>query len=132
MDDYSIPPTYLQADLRSYPLTDLLPTKFDCILIDAPLEEYSNTYPTRCSGPSDFKDGDRSYWTWEELGELPIPQVANNPGFIWIWVGSGRGAESGLEKGRELLAKWGYRRCEDIVWLKTNKLRPGLEVRLPT
>ncbi|CAK5270972.1 unnamed protein product [Mycena citricolor] len=23
--------------------------------------------------------------------------------------------------GREVLAKWGYRRCEDVVWVKTNK-----------
>lgn len=30
----------------------------------------------------------------------------------------------GLEKGRELLASWGYRRCEDIVWLRTNKADP--------
>lgn len=30
----------------------------------------------------------------------------------------------GLEKGRELLAGWGYRRCEDIVWLKSNRKNP--------
>ena len=32
-----------------------------------------------------------------------------------MWVGSGEY----LEMGRELLKHWGFRRCEDIVWLKT-------------
>jgi hypothetical protein len=27
----------------------------------------------------------------------------------------------GLQEGRNMLYKWGYRRCEDIVWLRTNK-----------
>lgn len=26
-----------------------------------------------------------------------------------------------FKKGRELFKKWGYKRCEDIVWVKTNK-----------
>lgn len=25
-----------------------------------------------------------------------------------------------MERGREILTKWGYRRCEDIVWVRTN------------
>lgn len=32
-----------------------------------------------------------------------------------MWVGSGEF----LEKGRDLLKHWGFRRCEDIVWIKT-------------
>ncbi|KAG8832861.1 folylpolyglutamate synthase [Serendipita sp. 399] len=36
-----------------------------------------------------------------------------------MWVGHGN--SDGLERGREVLAKWGFRRCEDIVWVKTNK-----------
>lgn len=31
------------------------------------------------------------------------------------------GSEEGLEAGRHCLNKWGYRRCEDVVWIKTNK-----------
>lgn len=34
---------------------------------------------------------------------------------MFLWVGSG--GRNGLEKGREILARWGYRRCEDICWL---------------
>ena len=46
-----------------------------------------------------------------------------------MWVGSGAG--DGLERGREVLAKWGYRRCEDVVWVKTNKTTnkgPGVRI----
>jgi len=119
--DHAHPPTYLEADLRSFELPSLLPVKYDCILIDPPLEEYTKSHPTHAPSKP---------WTWDEIAELPIPQIANNPGLIWLWVGSGKADEagvSGLDKGREILAKWGYRRCEDIVWLKTNAKRPGLE-----
>lgn len=38
---------------------------------------------------------------------------------MFLWVGA---ADSeGLERGRECLANWGFRRAEDIVWVKTNK-----------
>ncbi|KAG9014912.1 hypothetical protein FRB90_005123 [Tulasnella sp. 427] len=71
--------------------------KFDAILIDPP---YSSSF------------------SWDELENLPIPTLAADPSFVFLWVGSGAG--EGLEKGRALLAKWGYRRCEDVVWIKTN------------
>jgi N6-adenosine-specific RNA methylase IME4 len=58
-----------------------------------------------------------SFWTFEEIGNLKIEQVSATPSFIFLWCGS----EEGLDQGRLLLKKWGYRRCEDIVWLKTNK-----------
>lgn len=125
---HACPATYLKADLQSFHLSELLPTKFDSILIDPPLEEYARDYPGRVSG-------DKPFWTWDELAALPIPQIASNPGFIWLWVGSGKAdanGVSGLDKGRDLLAKWGYRRCEDIVWLKTNKRKPDLANEPPT
>lgn len=136
---HSSSPTILQANLRNYDLTQLLPTKFDCILIDPPLEEYARDYPTRLdlSSPSSSStlSDSKPYWTWEDLANLPIPAIAANPGFIWLWVGSGKADDngvSGLDKGRELLARWGYRRCEDIVWLKTNRKKPNLEDEPPT
>jgi N6-adenosine-specific RNA methylase IME4 len=33
-----------------------------------------------------------------------------------LWVG-----REHLDDGRELFKKWGYKRCEDVVWIKTNK-----------
>ncbi|KAJ7041199.1 MT-A70-domain-containing protein [Mycena alexandri] len=88
----SVGPSYL-------PFSELqgLHAKFDVILLDPPFS---------------------SSFTWENLQELPIPALAADPSFIFLWVGSGAG--EGLESGREVLAKWGYRRCEDVVWVKTN------------
>jgi mRNA (2'-O-methyladenosine-N6-)-methyltransferase len=59
-----------------------------------------------------------SSFTWNDLQDLPIPSLAADPSFVLLWVGSGAG--EGLERGRELLARWGFRRCEDIVWVKMN------------
>ncbi|EDR09433.1 uncharacterized protein LACBIDRAFT_319029 [Laccaria bicolor S238N-H82] len=91
---HSLPPTYIPYSQ----LTSLQPSKFDVILLDPP---FSSTF------------------TWDHLQEIPIPTLAADPSFVFLWVGSGAG--EGLERGREVLAKWGYRRCEDVVWVKTNK-----------
>ncbi|BGP42394.1 regulatory protein [Rhodotorula kratochvilovae] len=127
---HSIPPTYLNlpspppASSSSAPeaphspspsspmsaaLATLSPARFDAILLTPP--------------PS---------VSYAELAALDLGSRAATPGFVWLWVGSGQaglgaeGAEGGigLEKGRELLTSWGYRRCEDIVWLKTNRRDP--------
>ncbi|KAJ3727695.1 MT-A70-domain-containing protein [Lentinula raphanica] len=93
--NYSLPPSYLPyAELNS-----LIPSKFDVILLDPPFS---------------------SSFTWDHLQELPVPSLAADPSFVFLWVGSGAGG--GLERGREVLAKWGYRRCEDVVWVKTNHM----------
>jgi mRNA (2'-O-methyladenosine-N6-)-methyltransferase len=73
------------------------PCKFDVILIDPPFS---------------------SSFSWDHLEKLPIPQLAADPSYVFLWVGSGAG--EGLERGREVLGRWGYRRCEDVVWVKTN------------
>lgn len=91
------------------PLTELQnlpPSKFDAILVDPPFS---------------------SSFTWDTLAALPVPTLAADPSFVFLWVGSGAG--DGLERGREILYRWGYRRCEDVVWIKTNKdtnLGPGV------
>ncbi|KAG8857843.1 hypothetical protein FRB96_005562 [Tulasnella sp. 330] len=64
--------------------------RFDVILIDPPFS---------------------SSFTWDTLQSLPITPLAADPSFVFLWVGSGAG--EGLEKGREVLAKWGYRRPAD-------------------
>ncbi|CDO70412.1 hypothetical protein BN946_scf184999.g53 [Trametes cinnabarina] len=91
---HALPPTFLPfAELSS-----LHPSKFDVILIDPPFS---------------------SSFSWDDLQNLPIPALAADPSFVFMWVGSGSG--DGLERGREVMGKWGFRRCEDIVWVKTNK-----------
>ncbi|KAK7035359.1 regulatory protein [Paramarasmius palmivorus] len=91
---YSLPPSYLPFS----ELNTLIPCKFDVILLDPPFS---------------------SSFNWDDLQALPVPSLAADPSFVFLWVGSGAG--DGLERGREVLAKWGYRRCEDVVWVKTNK-----------
>ena len=39
--------------------------------------------------------------------------------FVFLWCGDGN--DHLLERGRECLRAWGFRRVEEIVWLKTNK-----------
>lgn len=94
VNSHATPPYYLPY----HELSSLHPNKFDIILLDPPFS---------------------SSFSWEQLLELPIPNLAADPSFVFLWVGSGAG--EGLERGREVLAKWGYRRCEDVVWVKTNK-----------
>ncbi|KAI4377799.1 hypothetical protein MLD38_015374 [Melastoma candidum] len=111
------PPMYYKCDLREFELTpEFFGTKFDVILIDPPWEEYVHRAP----GVADHME----YWTFEEILNLKIEAIADTPSFIFLWVGDG----VGLEQGRQCLKKWGFRRCEDICWVKTNKTTatPGL------
>lgn len=94
VQEHSLPPFYLSFSS----LSNLQPSKFDVILIDPPFS---------------------SSFTWAHLQDLPVPSLAADPSFVFLWVGSGAG--DGLERGREVLARWGYRRCEDVVWVRTNK-----------
>lgn len=112
------PPMYLKCDLRETILSpELFGTKFDVILVDPPWEEYVHRAP----GVGDHME----YWTFEEIQNLKIEAIADNPSFIFLWVGDG----VGLEQGRLCLKKWGFRRCEDICWVKTNKANPSPGLR---
>lgn len=53
--------------------------------------------------------------------ELDIGEVAAPRSFIFLWCGS----SDGLDLGRVCLRRWGFRRCEDICWIKTNAEAPG-------
>ncbi|KAI5570036.1 hypothetical protein BDE02_12G119200 [Populus trichocarpa] len=111
------PPMYMKCDLHEFELSpEFFGTKFDVILVDPPWEEYVHRAP----GVADHME----YWTFEEILNLKIEAIADTPSFIFLWVGDG----VGLEQGRRCLKKWGFRRCEDICWVKTNKSNaaPGL------
>ncbi|KAL5980602.1 hypothetical protein ACLOJK_028510 [Asimina triloba] len=111
------PPMYFKCDLQEFVISpEFFGTKFDVILVDPPWEEYVHRAP----GVADNME----YWTFEEIQNLKIEAIADTPSFIFLWVGDG----AGLEQGRQCLKKWGFRRCEDICWVKTNKSNaaPGL------
>lgn len=100
------PPMWFPCDLKTFDLSSL-PCKFDVILVDPPWHEYQRRLVT-----SDNID----MWTKEEIYSMKIEEIADTPSFIFLWVGS----MEGLNEGRAMLKKWGYRRCEDIVWVKTD------------
>jgi N6-adenosine-specific RNA methylase IME4 len=104
------PSQWLQCDLKKFDLSVL--GKFDVILIDPPLPEY---YRRAQNLGVDLKPFEP--WTFEEIQNLAIDQIADTCCFLFLWVGAGEG----LDKGRQLFKHWNFRRCEDIVWIKTNK-----------
>ncbi|KAK2416519.1 N6-adenosine-methyltransferase non-catalytic subunit MTB [Trifolium repens] len=110
-------PMYYKCNLKEFELApEFFGTKFDVILVDPPWEEYVHRAP----GVAEHTE----CWTFEEIMNLKIEAIADTPSFIFLWVGDG----VGLEQGRQCLKKWGFRRCEDICWVKTNKstATPGL------
>ncbi|KAG2174444.1 hypothetical protein INT44_006707 [Umbelopsis vinacea] len=106
-------PWALQVNLRKYKLQNLS-CKFDVIVIDPPWEEY-------CRRSSVTAFSARDVWSYNDVANLDIEAVAANPSFIWIWCGNSQN----VSRGRQLLMKWGYRRCEDLIWVKTNKHMKG-------
>ena len=105
------PPRWIQCDLKTFNLSAL--GKFDVILIDPPLEEYYRRAKNFGVDLTPYTP-----WTFEEISNLRIDQISETCCFLFLWVGAGEG----LDKGRQLLKKWSFRRCEDIVWIKTNKM----------
>lgn len=106
------PPVFMREDLKKLDLSKL--GKFDVILMDPPWEEYekrAQNLPAYLMKPERYKS-----WTLDELMKLNIEAIADNPSFLFLWVGSEH-----LDDGRELFKKWGYKRCEDVIWIKTNK-----------
>lgn len=108
------PPMYLRADLKSFDLKTL-GTKFDVILIEPPLEEYAR------GGAAVAAGAPRNFWSWDEILALDIGEAAAQRSFVFLWCGS----SEGLDMGRNCLRKWGFRRCEDICWIRTNIDSPG-------
>lgn len=104
------PAMSLKTDLKTLDLTSL-GTKFDVILLDPPWEEYQ----ARVCGiyvPGE----DLEPWSLDDLKQLKVGEIADAQSFCFIWCG-----QTHLENGRELLKRWGFRRVEDIVWVKTNR-----------
>lgn len=111
------PPMYLQADLKTADLNQKLAgAKFDVILIEPPLEEYARGGATVAGSAAS-----RKFWSWDEIIDLDIGELAAHRSFVFLWCGS----SEGLDMGRNCLRKWGFRRCEDICWIRTNINNPG-------
>lgn len=107
----SHPAMHLKANIFDLDLTGF--PQFDVIVIDPPWEEYKNRVSTVSSRRPTEKLETLGY---EEIRSLPIPRLSANPSFVFLWVGTEH-----LDHGRMLLKSWGFKRCEDVVWLKSNK-----------
>lgn len=94
-------PQWLNMDARRMS-PDLLGS-FDLILADPPWDIHmSLPYGTLSDA---------------ECGALPIPALQPTWGLLALWV-TGRA----MDLGRELFKEWGYRRIDEVVWVKVNQL----------
>ena len=68
-------------------------------------------------------------WSIDELlNSVRMDLLADSPSLIVIGCG---GTIKGLQLGRKMLKEWGFRRAEDIVWLKQSANGPKLEEKKP-
>uniref|UniRef100_A0A1B6FC80 N(6)-adenosine-methyltransferase non-catalytic subunit METTL14 n=1 Tax=Cuerna arida TaxID=1464854 RepID=A0A1B6FC80_9HEMI len=104
------PPMFLKCELQNFNFKELN-NKFDVILVEPPLEEYQRTMGVT----------NTQFWSWEQIMQLDIGEISSNRSFVFLWCGS----SEGLDMGRFCLRKWGFRRCEDICWIRTNAQNPG-------
>ncbi|RWS04063.1 N6-adenosine-methyltransferase subunit-like protein [Dinothrombium tinctorium] len=95
------PPQWIQCDLRFFDMSSL--GKFSVIMADPPWDIHMELpYGTMSD---------------DEMRKLNIPSLQDE-GLIFLWV-TGRA----MELGRECLSLWGYERCDEIIWVKTNQLQ---------
>ena len=96
-----IPPQWVNCDLRKFDMRVL--GKFSVIMADPPWDIHMELpYGTMAD---------------EEMRRLDIPSLQDD-GYIFLWV-TGRA----MELGRECLKIWGYERCDELIWVKTNQLQ---------
>ncbi|KAH8241078.1 hypothetical protein KR026_011659 [Drosophila bipectinata] len=116
IQDTASAPMYLKTDLKTLDVKTL-GTKFDVILIEPPLEEYARAAPSVAT----VGGAPRVFWNWDDILNLDVGEIAAHRSFVFLWCGS----SEGLDMGRNCLKKWGFRRCEDICWIRTNINKPG-------
>lgn len=95
------PPQWIQCDLRYLDMTVL--GKFAVVMADPPWDIHMELpYGTMSD---------------DEMRKLDVPSLQDE-GYIFLWV-TGRA----MELGRECLKLWGYARCDELIWVKTNQLQ---------
>lgn len=95
------PPQWIRCDLRFFDMSIL--GKFAVVMADPPWDIHMELpYGTMSD---------------DEMRNLNIPCLQDE-GLIFLWV-TGRA----MELGRECLKLWGYERCDELIWVKTNQLQ---------
>ncbi|XP_078440046.1 mRNAadenosine methylase [Wolffia australiana] len=94
-------PQWINCDIRSFRM-DII-GQFGVIMADPPWDIHMELpYGTMAD---------------DEMKNLNVPALQTD-GLIFLWV-TGRA----MELGRECLEQWGYKRVEEIIWVKTNQLQ---------
>ncbi|MQL92782.1 hypothetical protein Taro_025417 [Colocasia esculenta] len=94
-------PQWINCDIRSFRM-DII-GQFGVIMADPPWDIHMELpYGTMSD---------------DEMRNLNVPALQTD-GLIFLWV-TGRA----MELGRECLELWGYKRVEEIIWVKTNQLQ---------
>ncbi|KAH9381497.1 hypothetical protein HPB48_005528 [Haemaphysalis longicornis] len=92
---------WIQCDLRYFDMSIL--GKFSVVMADPPWDIHMELpYGTMSD---------------DEMRQLNVPSLTDD-GLIFLWV-TGRA----MELGRECLKLWGYERCDELIWVKTNQLQ---------
>ncbi|CAO1620218.1 unnamed protein product [Sympodiomycopsis kandeliae] len=98
-DCTAYPPQWIDADLQTFDLTIL--GKFDVIVQDTAFDIHMSL----------------PYGTMTDAAVRAMPiQHLQDTGFIFFWV-TGRA----MELGRELLQHWGYKRVDELTWVKVGQ-----------
>nr|DAD36180.1 TPA_asm: hypothetical protein HUJ06_006820 [Nelumbo nucifera] len=94
-------PQWINCDIRTFRM-DIL-GQFGVIMADPPWDIHMELpYGTMAD---------------DEMRSLNVPALQTD-GLIFLWV-TGRA----MELGRECLELWGYKRVEELIWVKTNQLQ---------
>lgn len=102
MKGINLPAQWIHCDLRSFPLS-IFKGLISVVMADPPWDIHMELpYGTL---------------TDEEVKNLNVGDIHEH-GMIFLWV-TGRA----MELARECFKLWGYKRIEEIVWVKTNQLQ---------
>lgn len=102
MKGMDIPAQWIQCDMRTFPLS-IFNGLISVVMADPPWDIHMELpYGTL---------------TDDEVKNLKIGDI-HEDGMIFLWV-TGRA----MELARECFKIWGYRRIEEIIWVKTNQLQ---------
>eukprot|EP00933_Yihiella_yeosuensis_P077613 TRINITY_DN8823_c0_g1_i1.p1 TRINITY_DN8823_c0_g1~~TRINITY_DN8823_c0_g1_i1.p1 ORF type:complete len:704 (+),score=119.74 TRINITY_DN8823_c0_g1_i1:68-2179(+) len=102
MKGMEIPAQWVQCDLRKFPL-EIFKGRIDVVMADPPWDIHMELpYGTL---------------TDDEVRNLRVGDIHEH-GMIFLWV-TGRA----MELARDCFRIWGYKRIEEIIWVKTNQLQ---------
>ncbi|ORM39712.1 N6-adenosine-methyltransferase subunit METTL14 [Babesia sp. Xinjiang] len=98
------PARHIHADLRTFNFESLR-VLFDVVLINPPWRTPRMRALNQHFG-----------WTIQDIIEhIPVDKIVDAMSFCFIWCDYHT-----LDDARNALRQWGFRKCEDICWLKTN------------